>query len=80
MSALVSDQGDGTMITKDELERVIQRELAWIENAERRVALEAILVEPRVEEREWDYGEPGEIYSYWVVGSGARTRKDPRLV
>lgn len=26
-----------------------------------------LLVPPRQEEREWDYGQPGERYPYWVV-------------
>lgn len=62
------------MISIDELQLLIARELAWIELPERRAALEAVLVEPRLEEREWDYGAPGEKCSYWVVAEAPDNR------
>ena len=33
----------------------------------RRQALIRLLIEPRLEERGWDYGAPGDRYPYWVV-------------
>jgi hypothetical protein len=46
---------------------LVARELALVRDVERRAALEALLVEPRMEERDWDYGLPGERYPVWVV-------------
>lgn len=46
---------------------LVARELGLVVDPARREALRAILVEPRVEERDWDYGAPGERYSVWVV-------------
>ena len=46
---------------------LIARELALIENAVRREALQALLVDPREETRSWDYGAPGTRYPCWVV-------------
>jgi hypothetical protein len=54
----------------DERERIkllVAEQLALVEDPPRRAALAALLVEPRVEERDWDYGEPGVRYPYWVV-------------
>lgn len=58
---------------RDNIHSLVRRELARIGDASRRAALEAILVEPRMEVREWDYGEPDERYPYWVVAE-ARER------
>jgi hypothetical protein len=55
------------MISTDELERRIHRELALIDLSDRRGQLEALLIEPTSRERLWDYGEPDERYQHWVV-------------
>ena len=62
--------GVNTVQSMGDLERVkalVARELALVADPARREALRAILVEPRLEEQEWDYGAPGERYPYWVV-------------
>jgi hypothetical protein len=51
----------------ERVRRLVRRELALIADPARRAALERILVEPRREIRDWDYGEPGERYPYWVI-------------
>ena len=61
----------GTMIERDELSAVIARELALVDDPDRREALRSILVDPRREEREWDYGAPGQRHSYWVVADAS---------
>jgi hypothetical protein len=55
------------MLSTDEIRALVAHELSLIGDQARREALRALLVEPRVEEREWDYGAPGERYPYWVV-------------
>ena len=49
------------------IQELVSGQLAIVEDATRRVALESILVPPRLEERDWDYGAAGERYSCWVV-------------
>lgn len=46
---------------------LVGRELALITEPGRRAALERILIAPRQEERDWDYGAEGERYAYWAV-------------
>ena len=47
---------------------LVAEQMAMIGDAARREALRALLLpEPRLEERAWDYGAPGERYPYWVV-------------
>ena len=55
------------MIDVARLRALVARELALIADPARREALRGLRVEPRVEEREWDYGEPGERYAFWVM-------------
>jgi len=45
----------------------VKAELALIDDPRRAESLKAILVEPRQEVRDWDYGVPGTRYPYWVV-------------
>jgi hypothetical protein len=47
--------------------------LARIASAERRVALEAILIEPRLQLRDWDLGEPGARYRTWLVAEDPKS-------
>jgi hypothetical protein len=50
-----------------QIQRLVAGQVALVEDAARQHALEAILVEPRAEERDWDYGTPGQRYRCWVV-------------
>jgi hypothetical protein len=50
-----------------EIRDLVDRQLTLVEDRARRQALNALLVEPRIEHRQWDYGEPGEEFPYWVV-------------
>ena len=50
------------------MRQLVSRELDLIRAADRRAALEALIIAPRLEEREWDYGQPaGQRYPCWVV-------------
>jgi hypothetical protein len=53
--------------TVSQIQGFVGTQVALIEDPERRHALEAILVEPRTEERDWNYGTPGQRYRCWVV-------------
>lgn len=55
------------MADRQQIDSLIARELAIMTDRRRRDALHSILVEPRLEEREWDYGRPGDRFHYWVV-------------
>ena len=50
-----------------ELQSLLALQLSFVEDPLRRKALESILVIPREERREWDYGILEERYPYWVV-------------
>jgi hypothetical protein len=51
----------------ERVQALVARELALVTDPPRRAALERLLVAPRQEERDWDYGAPGERYPYLVV-------------
>ena len=55
------------IVGRKHLERIVAQQLATISDGACRAALRSILVEPRVEVREWDYGAEYEEYPYWVV-------------
>jgi hypothetical protein len=55
------------MISRKQIRSLVSRELDIIDDPARRAGLEALLIEPRSEERDWDYGAPGDKYPYWVV-------------
>ena len=46
---------------------LLTMQLGLIEDPLRRSALESILVTPREEHRDWDYGLPDQRFPYWVV-------------
>jgi hypothetical protein len=50
-----------------EVERLVRAELARITEEKLRRAIEQFRIAPRVEEREWDYGEPGQTHPCWMV-------------
>jgi hypothetical protein len=51
----------------------VATELARIADAERRTALEALLIEPRLQLREWDLGEPGARYRTWLIAQDPKS-------
>lgn len=55
------------MITFEEICALVTEQMQIIARADRRDALQGLLVRPRQEIRDWDYGTPGERYPYWVV-------------
>ena len=61
------------MLDRESVKALVQDQLALIRNEARKRALQAILVEPRMEDREWDYGEAGERYRYWVVAEESQS-------
>jgi hypothetical protein len=50
-----------------QIRELVEGELSRIQDAEVREALRACLVTPRVQTRQWDYGEAGEEYPCWSV-------------
>lgn len=55
------------MLDIERVKALVRDQLCLIENDERKIALQALLVEPRLEDGGWEYGSPGERYPYWVV-------------
>jgi hypothetical protein len=55
------------MITLEQINALVSEQMRIIARVDRRDALERLLVPPRQEVRDWDYGLPGERYAYWVV-------------
>lgn len=51
----------------DRIQDLVAKELGRIEDPRRVDFLRTLLVTPRREEREWDYGVPGTRYPYWIV-------------
>jgi len=53
----------------------VAEQLATVGHPGRLAALRSLLLaEPRREERDWDYGDEGERYPYWVVAEGPDRR------
>jgi hypothetical protein len=55
------------MIDHLQVKALVEAELSRIQDADVREAVRAHLVSPRVQTRQWDYGEPGEEYPCWSV-------------
>jgi len=55
------------MVDNARIQALVDAQLALVEDPDRRSALAQLIVPPRQEEREWDYGAEGERYPYWVV-------------
>lgn len=55
------------MVGREDMAALVAEQVALIEHPGRRDLLLRLLVEPRMETREWDYGVPGERFPYWVV-------------
>ena len=53
--------------TPDEIDRIVQAEMAAISDDKKRKVLEGFLVSPRLQLREWEWSEPFEKYPCWIV-------------
>jgi hypothetical protein len=63
------------VIDSDRVRALLAGQLATVTDPGRLAALRTLLLaEPRREERDWDYGEPGERYPYWVVAEAPDRR------
>ena len=63
------------MTTSRQVQRLVEEQVAAVPGAARRDALRALLLaEPRREERDWDYGDAGERFPYWVVAESPERR------
>ena len=58
----------------DRIQDLVAKELGLIEDSQRAASLRTLLVTPRRDEREWDYGEPGTHYPYWIVAEACDRR------
>lgn len=52
---------------RGEIEKLVQRELRKIEQPELLELAQSLLISPRCELREWDYGEAGMSHPCWLV-------------
>ncbi len=55
------------MADKDIIQEMVDAELSRIADAGVLGAIKPLLVSPRCEMREWDYGEPGQTFACWIV-------------
>ena len=53
---------------------LVADQLAMVRNPEIRLALQAVLVDPVPEQRIWDYGEPGERFTCWLIARSPTCR------
>jgi hypothetical protein len=56
-----------SMLSAPQVSALVETELAQIADSACREALRSRLVAPRMEQRDWDYGEPNESYPCWIV-------------
>jgi hypothetical protein len=54
-------------VTVDDVTRLVEAELRRVTDADFEMRIRALLVRPYPVEGIWDYGEPGEQYTCWVV-------------
>src|SRR5262245_21436193 len=54
-------------ITSEILKSLVEAELATVADPRVVARIRGMLVEPRAELYDWDYGEPGQQYPCWVV-------------
>lgn len=62
-----------TFDAPNDLRSLIEAELAELSDARVLAYVRGLLVEPRVELRDWDYGSPGQQYPCWIVLEDAPT-------
>jgi hypothetical protein len=55
------------MKTLEQIRTLVAVQLQQISQPECRLSLERFLVEPRLHQRNWDYGKEGESYPCWMV-------------
>ena len=55
------------MIDKELITQKVDAELSRIVSAGVLDAMQPLLVSPRYELREWDYGEPGQKFPCWII-------------
>ena len=55
------------MMQAPDIEALVARQLASISQPELVGCLRSLLVQPRCEQRPWDYGAPGQTYPCWIV-------------
>jgi hypothetical protein len=53
---------------------LVEAQLASIEDKARRGALRAVLIDPVLEQREWEYGAADEQYPCWLIAKAERSR------
>lgn len=54
-------------IDADTLKALVERELSCVTDVRVMSRVRSLLVEPRPELRDWDYGDPGQQYVCWMV-------------
>ena len=57
----------GHMMQAADIEAQVARQVARISQPELLEALRPLLVQPRCEQRPWDYGAPDQTYPCWIV-------------
>ena len=55
------------VVTHNQMLTLVEEQMRHIRHEGRRQELQRLLVTPRPEKREWDYGAIEEEYEYWVV-------------
>lgn len=55
------------MTDKDVIQQKVDAELSRIDDATLLSTMKPLLVVPRREMREWDYGDPGQTFPCWIV-------------
>ena len=63
-------------VTASDLKTLIESELAAVSDPRVIQQIRKLLVEPYVELRNWDYGEPGQQYPCWIVFRDMQSRTE----
>lgn len=58
------------MVDQSAVKILVEKELEKIEESSLRNYISENLIEPRCEDRDWDYGKEGEKYPCWIVLEG----------
>jgi hypothetical protein len=64
-------------VDADAVKRLVADQVSRIRDVSRREALEAVLIEPDLQFRDWSYGEQPQEYPCWVI---ARVRQRPTVL
>jgi hypothetical protein len=57
-----------------DIQRLVETELARIQDQRVRDALQSLLVTPELHQRNWEYGKEGEHYPCWTIAVHAPTQ------